>query len=68
MGILLPNAPESKVLVSADGTEVYADAVGDPAKPAVVFIHGFSLSTIVFDTIFNDQLWIDQVYLVGRRR
>jgi pimeloyl-ACP methyl ester carboxylesterase len=60
-----PHASEPKVLVSADGTEIYADAVGDPTKLALVFIHGFALSSMVFDSIFNDPLWADQVYLVG---
>lgn len=59
-------ASESKVVVSKDGIEIYADAVGDPTKPALVFIHGFSLSSIVFDSIFADHLWTDYVYLVGR--
>lgn len=51
-------------MVSADGTEIYADAIGDPSKPAVVFIHGFSLGAIVFDAIFTHQLWTSEVYLV----
>lgn len=61
-------ASESKVVISKDGTEIYADAVGDPTKPALVFIHGFSLSSIVFDSIFDDQLWTDHVYLVSHLR
>ncbi|KAF9467592.1 Alpha/Beta hydrolase protein [Collybia nuda] len=56
--------PESKVLISADGTEIYADAIGDRAKPALVFIHGFSLSSVVFDSIFADHEWTNHVYLV----
>lgn len=61
-------ASKSKVVVSKDGTEIYADAVGDPTNPALVFIHGFSLSSIVFDSIFADQLWTDHVYLVSHLR
>jgi len=54
----------SKFLKSADGTEIYADAVGDPSKPAVVFVHGFSLSSFVFDALFADPQWIASVYMV----
>lgn len=50
---------------SADGTEIYADAVGDPLNPVIIFIHGFSLSAIVFDEIFNDAKWSKNFYLVS---
>jgi hypothetical protein len=56
---------DSRILVAPDGTEIYADAIGDRSKPAVVFIHEFSLSTVVFDEIFNDPLWSSQAYLVS---
>ncbi|KAF4588256.1 hypothetical protein EYR38_010223 [Pleurotus pulmonarius] len=55
---------ESKVVVSADGTEIYANAVGDPSQPALVFLHGFSTSTLVFDAIFDSPKWSSQLYLV----
>lgn len=60
----------SKVLHSADGTPIYAEAVGDPTKPSVVFVHGFGLSGIAFDGIFGDEeegkeKWINEVYLVS---
>lgn len=59
----------SKVLHSADGTPIYADAVGDPSKPSIVFVHGFGLSAVAFDGIFGDgddgrRCWTDEVYLV----
>ena len=43
-----------KKVVSSDGTELYADAVGkaDREKIAIVFIHGGSLSADVFDNVF----------------
>ncbi|KAJ6632466.1 Alpha/Beta hydrolase protein [Mycena sp. CBHHK59/15] len=53
---------------SADGTSIYAEAVGDPSKPAVVFIHGFSMSAMAFDAIFSDPEWIARVYVVGAVR
>ncbi|KAJ7280168.1 Alpha/Beta hydrolase protein [Mycena rebaudengoi] len=52
------------ILQSADGTAIYAEAVGDPSKPALVFIHGFSMSCIAFDAIFADQQWNSAAYLV----
>ncbi|OCH85852.1 alpha/beta-hydrolase [Obba rivulosa] len=54
----------SKVLKSADGMEIYADAVGNPSNPSIVFIHGFSLSSIVFDNVFADPKFSQNYYLV----
>ncbi|OCH85853.1 alpha beta-hydrolase [Obba rivulosa] len=54
----------SKVLQSTDGTEIYADAVGDPSKPSIVFIHGFSVSSMVFDIVFSDPKFFEHYYLV----
>lgn len=59
--------PTTHLVRSADGTEIYADAVGDPARPAIVFIHGFSLSALVFDPIFADPEWLENAYLVRPR-
>ncbi|KAJ7592429.1 Alpha/Beta hydrolase protein [Mycena floridula] len=56
--------PVSKVLTSNDGTKIHADAVGDPLKPAMVFIHGCSLGSILFEGIFTDPKWLDALYLV----
>ena len=36
-------------VTSADGTKIWAEATGDPAKPAVVFIPGFSCTSLAFD-------------------
>ncbi|TFK38330.1 Alpha/Beta hydrolase protein [Crucibulum laeve] len=49
---------QSKTLVSADGTKIYANCVGDPSKPAVIFIHGFCFSSVVFEPIFIDPEWV----------
>ncbi|KAJ7027546.1 Alpha/Beta hydrolase protein [Mycena alexandri] len=53
-----------RILKSADGTDVYAEALGDSSNPAVVFIHGFSMSSMAFNAIFSDPQWIANVYLV----
>ncbi|VDC05615.1 unnamed protein product [Peniophora sp. CBMAI 1063] len=57
-------APVSKRLTSADGTAVYAEAIGNPANPHLVFMHGFSLSTVIWDCIFHESRYMDQFYLV----
>jgi hypothetical protein len=31
---------DTRTLTSKDGTEVFAQAIGDPAKPSVIFCHG----------------------------
>lgn len=55
----------SKVLTSSDGTEIYAEAVGNPLKPHVVFVHGFTLSGAVFDRIFLNAKFQESYYLVS---
>ena len=54
-------------VASADGTRIYSEAVGDHTKPCIVFIHGFQLSSVAFDPIFNNLEWTDQLYLVRQR-
>ncbi|VDC05095.1 unnamed protein product [Peniophora sp. CBMAI 1063] len=53
-----------KSLTSKDGTTIHADAIGDPSKPHVVFVHGLSLSGAVFDNLFTDARYISSFYLV----
>ncbi|KAJ6484079.1 Alpha/Beta hydrolase protein [Mycena sanguinolenta] len=45
-----------RFVTSADGTQIFAEARGNPLKPAVVFIHGFGLGAMAFDEIFDDPL------------
>lgn len=42
-----------KFIGSADGTRIFAGALGDPKKPALVFVHGFTLSGSIFDDLFG---------------
>ncbi|KZV68761.1 alpha/beta-hydrolase [Peniophora sp. CONT] len=53
-----------KELTSKDGTVIYADAIGDPSKPHVVFVHGLSLSGAVFNDMFADARYNSEFYLV----
>ena len=56
--------PVAKCLTSADGTAVYAEAIGDPTNPHIVFLHGFWLASVVWDCIFYNPRYTDQFYLV----
>ncbi|KAJ7821962.1 Alpha/Beta hydrolase protein [Mycena olivaceomarginata] len=53
-----------RFVTSADGTKIFSEARGDPLKPAIVFIHGFALGAMAFNEIFDDPLWLLQVYMV----
>ena len=44
-----PSSAMAVYVTSADGTKIWAESTGDPAKPAVVFIPGFSCTSLVFD-------------------
>jgi len=37
---------------------------GNPSLPSIVFIHGFGLSSIVFENLFQDPTLLDNAYLV----
>jgi len=50
-----PSHVVKTVTSKADGLKIYAEAIGDPAKPAVVYIHGNSTSSGVWDNQFFDK-------------
>jgi hypothetical protein len=60
----MPLSPTVKLLKSTDGTTIYADAVGNPANPSIVFTHGFALSAAVFNTLFENPRLLEKFYLV----
>lgn len=49
-----------------DGTNLYAEAVGYPRNPHIVFIHEATLCSSVFDELFRDPHLTDHLYLVSR--
>ncbi|KAI0822899.1 alpha/beta-hydrolase [Trametes gibbosa] len=53
-----------QTLRSRDGTTIHADAVGDPRNPHVLFIHGVTFSSAVFDDLVRDRRLTDHLYLV----
>jgi len=54
----------ARFIKSRDSTRLYAEAKGDPSNPHLVWIHGFLLSSLVFDKLFEDQVYLDNLYMV----
>ena len=54
----------TKVIRSADGTPIYAEAVGDHTNVHVVFVHGMSFSGAAFDSVFGDKTLLNKLYMV----
>jgi pimeloyl-ACP methyl ester carboxylesterase len=50
--------------VSADGTKIFAEAIGNPSNPVVVFVHGFSSSGLVFEKQFANSMMQENLYQV----
>ena len=55
----------TRISTSRDGTRIYADAIGDSTKPAIVFVHGFSFCTLVFDKLFLETKLSREFFLVS---
>lgn len=51
-------------IVSADGANIWAEQIGNPTKPAVVFIHGFGLCSIAFEKQFADVSLQENLHMV----
>lgn len=60
----MSHTPIEKIVQSSDGTAIWAEAVGDPSKPSILFAHGLWLSAGVFDDVFRDERLLDNAYLV----
>ncbi|KAF5332240.1 hypothetical protein D9611_007987 [Ephemerocybe angulata] len=50
---------------SSDGTQIFAQAVGKPHLPTLVFVHGFALSALVWANIFRDANLLRYFHLVA---
>ncbi|KAF9489234.1 alpha/beta-hydrolase [Pleurotus eryngii] len=61
---VLASQSTAKIIASRDGTSIYADATGNPAKQSIVFVHGLALSGIVFDNFFANDRLRENYYLV----
>lgn len=64
MGYSTPTTPRSQFVTSSDGTLVYADCIGDPENPSIVFLHGITYSTVAFDCIFLNPTYSEKYFLV----
>ena len=51
-------------VTSADGTKIWAEATGNPNKPAVVFIPGFSCTSLAFNKQWLDPCMTENLYMV----
>lgn len=49
---------------SVDGTRIWAEATGNPDGPVVVFIPGFSCSSLAFSKQWDDPLMTTNLYMV----
>ena len=56
-----------KFVQSKDGTQIWTHAAGDPTKPAIVFIPGFSCTALAFEKQFDDPKLLENLYLVSIR-
>ncbi|KAK0220617.1 Alpha/Beta hydrolase protein [Armillaria fumosa] len=53
-----------QLIVSQDGTRIWADASGTPGKPPVIFIHGFMGSGMNWVKQFDDKRLLDNLYMI----
>lgn len=58
------SATKCQFVTSADGTKIWAESAGDPTKPAVVFIHGFSCTGLHFSKQFSDPALLENLHLI----
>lgn len=62
----MPFAPSTvKVVTSADGTPIFAEATGNHANPHVVLTAGLGLSASIYDEFVQDKQLLDSLYIVG---
>jgi len=51
-------------VTSADGTKIWAESTGSPNNPAVVFIPGFSCSSLAFEKQWNNTYMKENLFMV----
>lgn len=54
-----------KFVTSADGTKVFAGALGNPEKPSLIFVHGWTLNSSIFNELFTKLELSKEFYLVS---
>lgn len=64
LSAMLASQSSARIITSKDGTIIYADATGNPAKQSIIFVHGLALSGAVFDNFFTNGHLRENYYLV----
>lgn len=59
-----PIVTSKTVTSDIDGIKIYAEAIGDSSKPAIVYIHGNSTSSGVWDHQFYDEKLLKSFYQI----
>ncbi|KAI0789686.1 Alpha/Beta hydrolase protein [Abortiporus biennis] len=54
----------SRYITSNDSTQIWASSSGNPSNPPLIFIHGVSCTSIVFDGQFSDSQLLENLYLI----
>ena len=65
VGVCLGHTFDARNFTSVDGTRIYAEALGSPDNPPLLWIHGDSFSGLVFDKQFADP-WLRHSYYMVR--
>ena len=60
----LISAAVAVYVTSTDGTQIWAESTGNPAKPPVVFISGFPLTSLVFDKQWGNSFMKNNLFMV----
>lgn len=55
----------SELIISSDGSTIHAEAIGNHSGQHIIFLHGFTLSSAVFDNIFFDIRYHKEYFLVS---
>lgn len=58
-------APTERLITSLDGAKIFAQAVGDSRLPPLVFIHGFSLSSLVWASALRNVDLLRNFHLIA---
>lgn len=66
--ISLASSALAVYVTSADGTQIWAESTGNPSKPAVVFIPGFSCTSLAFDKQWVNPFMKTNLFMVRKSR
>jgi len=62
--VSLISAATAVYVTSADGTQIWAESTGNSAKPPVVFIPGFSCTSLAFDKQWGNSVMKNSLFMV----